>query len=286
MRHDFGLDKPSRTEVEALLHRVLPFFEAEPPLINIQGSVAFAGDTHGDVATTTAILDRFRDADRLVFLGDYIDREPEPGWSLENIVTLFEAKLRYPEKIILLKGNHEANSIIPCFPFEFGREVAEAYGAGVAEALTRVFNALPLMVLGQGIFGAHGGFPVDTTVNELRAAGKTDRDVLEYLLWSDPVVSGTFRGVGGLFTADELHRFLGRIGASVFIRGHDYERLGESIYDDTCLTIFSARQYQTRGNGGILVAKTSKPVHHASELQVEDFSTGQWRPYIINVTDL
>ena len=277
--------RPLRSEIEAVLRRVRPVLEAEPVLVEVSGKIAFVGDTHGDVETTTAILQRFRDADRLVFLGDYIDREPEPGGSLRNILTLFLAKLQYPEKIVLLRGNHEANSIIPCFPCEFERDLTEAYGLGLSDAFVDVFNALPLMALGHGIFAAHGGFPVDATLQALRTIKKTDREAMESLLWSDPEVSQTFRGVGRLFTGDDLLRFLKRIGASVFLRGHDYQRLGESIYGDRCLTLFSARQYQTMGNQGVLVAWTSRDIRRASEMQVEDFSTGEWRPYTVEIVD-
>jgi protein phosphatase len=272
-------------DVTSLLDDVLHILEKEPALIELDGRIAFAGDTHGDVVTTRAVLSRCRSFDHLVFLGDYVDREPEPGWSLENILTLLQAKVEDPERIILLKGNHEANAIIPCFPCEFDREVSTVFGSRFVDKFNMVFSELPCMVLCHRVFAAHGGFPSEATLDELRTASKTDRLLLESVLWNDPVVSKTFRGVGSLFTEDELLRFLKRINASVFLRSHDYQRTGESIYDDHCLTIFSARQYQTMGRKGILAASIDHDVNRASELHVEDFSTGSWLPYQVSVME-
>ena len=277
--------KEREEEIASLLARVQPLLDREPALVEVAGRVAYAGDTHGDVGTTRAVLSRYGGFDRIVFLGDYVDREPEPGWSLDNVLTLLQAKLDDPERIVLLKGNHEANAIIPCFPCEFNREVTLEYGPGLADRFDEVFRAFPVMTRGHRVFAAHGGFPIDATLGELRSASKTDRSLLEAVLWSDPAVSKTFRGVGSLFTEDELLRFLTRIDASVFLRSHDYQRLGESIYDDHCLTIFSARQYQTRGNRGILAASTDHDITRASELCLEDYASGVWRPYQMVVVE-
>jgi hypothetical protein len=105
--------------------------------------------------------------------------------------------------------------------------------------------------------------------------------VVEALVWSDPVISLNFRGAGFPFNCDDLLKFLEEINAEVFVRGHDYNALGFSIYKDKYLTIFSSRTYKKMGNYGILVAKSEKKVNNASDLFVEDFSTGIWKKYVI-----
>lgn len=278
-----GQNFPPRSAIFELLHEIYPLLVRESALVRFMGSVVFAGDTHGDVVTTKAVLRQFGSFDHIVFLGDYIDREPEEGWALENIITLFQAKAQDPERIILLRGNHEANAIIPCFPCEFDQEIRQEYDAHLNDEFATVFNELPLMAMGHGIFAAHGGFPVDASLHDLETASKSDRTFLEPILWNDPAVSKTFRGVGQLFSEDELLRFLDRIHASVFVRSHDYQRLGEAIYEDHCLTLFTARQYQTMGNTGILVASTDTDVSKASDLHVENFASGSWQPYHVTV---
>jgi hypothetical protein len=99
------------------------------------------------------------------------------------------------------------------------------------------------------------------------------------LVWSDPVIAHTNRGIGDPFDENELVSFLDAVHTNVLIRGHDYDTLGFSIYGDRCLTIFSSREYKDMGNGGILVACAEKEISHATELVVEDFSSGRWRRY-------
>ena len=113
----------------------------------------------------------------------------------------------------------------------------------------------------------------------LRKVGKNDKMAIEALVWSDPVISFTFRGAGFPFNRDDLIEFLNGIKAEVFIKSHDYNTLGFSIYKDKCLTIFSSSMYKEMGNGGILVAKTEKSINSASDLILEDFSNGKWTKY-------
>ncbi|HEC80878.1 MAG TPA: hypothetical protein ENI42_00415, partial [Thermoplasmatales archaeon] len=97
-------------EVEECLNYVIPLFRKEKALCELNGkTIVFVGDTHGDFETTKAVIKRFFDTDHLVFLGDYIDREPIRWGAIYNIIYLLFLKQRYPEKIILLKGNHESN---------------------------------------------------------------------------------------------------------------------------------------------------------------------------------
>jgi len=70
-------------------------------------SIYIIGDLHGSKMAFKALLEEIKpdnDDNLLVFLGDYIDRGGESLWILYHILKL---KDKYPEKIILLKGNHE-----------------------------------------------------------------------------------------------------------------------------------------------------------------------------------
>ncbi|MCJ7571192.1 MAG: metallophosphoesterase, partial [Candidatus Thermoplasmatota archaeon] len=66
----------NKNEIEIFLKNVKPFLEEEKAFIELDGKVVFIGDTHGDFNTTKAIVKKFFEYDHLVFLGDYIDREP------------------------------------------------------------------------------------------------------------------------------------------------------------------------------------------------------------------
>jgi len=138
-----------RHELEECLEDVKEIMEKEPSLVEVDGKVMIAGDTHGDLKVTKAIAERFfeEEFDYLVFLGDYVDRAPsDVGSSLPNINYLLFLKRKFPKEIILLKGNHEANYAIPCHPYEFEKEVEDAYPK-MHEKYVEVFKNMPLMML-------------------------------------------------------------------------------------------------------------------------------------------
>jgi len=267
-------------EIEKCLERVISVLEKEKALMELNDNVAFVGDTHGDFETAKAVVKKFFNTNHLVFLGDYIDREPTRWGSIYNITYLLLLKCRYPEKIFLLKGNHECNYAIPCVPYEFEWELAQRFGSSsLHKKYVEVFSSMPLMVLVKNVFAAHGGILKGADLERLRKIGKNDSPSIESIVWSDPVISPTFRGAGDSFNEEDLTNFLDGIKARVFIRGHDYNTLGISIYGDRCLTIFSSRRYKEMGNGGILVARFKGEVSSLSDIIVEDFSTGEWINY-------
>ena len=270
------------SQIEECLDKIIPILKKEKTLIELSGKVGFVGDTHGDFKTTKSIIKKFFDLDHLVFLGDYIDREPSKYGSIFNITYLLLLKYRFPEKIVLLKGNHECNYIIPCLPYEFEAEIEKRFGSSkLHDKFVEVFTNMPLMVLTNNVFAAHGGILKAADLNYLKKIGKNDKIAIEALVWSDPVISLTFRGAGFPFNSNDLIEFLENINAKVFVRGHDYDELGFSIYKDKCLTIFSSSLYKEMGNCGILVAKAEKKINNASDLIVEDFSSGKWTKYVV-----
>ena len=269
-------------DITTVLRAVRPVFRDEAALVEVDGSVAFVGDLHGDFPTAKAILQRFLSCDHVVFLGDYIDREPVRWGSIFAIVYLLALKCWFPRKIVLLKGNHECQYLIPCWPYEFEEELVERFGPSeLHQRFVEVFAEMPLMVMAHGVFASHGGIVKGADTQQLRHLDKNDVAAVESLVWSDPALSLTYRGLGDRFDADELRRFLEAVHAKVLLRGHDYATLGCSIYDDSCVTIFSSQRYMGEGNKGILVARVDHEVSHGRNLRVEDFSSGEWLPYTV-----
>ncbi|MBQ8700661.1 MAG: serine/threonine protein phosphatase [Acidaminococcaceae bacterium] len=65
------------------------------------------GDVHGMYQKLIKLMDKIRfnpDEDMLIFLGDYIDRGPDPGRCLQYI---FALQQQYPDVVVCLMGNHE-----------------------------------------------------------------------------------------------------------------------------------------------------------------------------------
>lgn len=243
---------------------------------SLKGEAKFIGDTHGDFSTTKYIVREFlknSENQYLFFLGDYIDREPEPAGSLFNLLYLCLLKINFPDRVYLLKGNHEANYAVECFPYEFDQELLDifgSYGFKIHEEALNVFREMPLMVQTQnGVVAAHGGFPLSGQPVD----DKSRKDLIIDILWADPAISPTFRGYGiPKFTEEELLNFLNSVNASCFIRGHDYNVGGRIIYSNRCITVFTSRRYALQA--GVTLAKIdlSKKIKDAKDIVLEDLS--------------
>ncbi len=73
------------------------------------GEIYAIGDIHGHLDLLERLLNRLRPdlaRDRLVFMGDYIDRGPQPKGVVDYVLRL--KNQAPPEGVICLKGNHEA----------------------------------------------------------------------------------------------------------------------------------------------------------------------------------
>jgi len=264
-------------KLEQTIKNALEYLKKEHAFLELHGKIMAAGDTHGDVVITKEIIKKFFDDgfDAIIFLGDYIDRAPSDiGSSIPNINYLLEMKSRYPDKIFLLKGNHEANYAIPCYPNEFEYEVKECCPQLYSQYVM-AFKEMPLMAMLNNVYAAHGGFPIEKDVDEIN---KDDVDAIEEITWSDAAISPVFRGAGNRFGEKELELFLNKINAKAFIRGHDYNLNGMIVYKK-CLTIFSSRRYEGMGNGGILIAKINENINSMDDIEIENFCNGKWKKY-------
>ncbi len=82
----------------------------EPNVCRVHGPVTICGDIHGqfpDLLELFAVAGKPPDTNFL-FLGDYVNRG---RFSVEVITLLLLLKLRFPDRLTLLRGNHEARRI-------------------------------------------------------------------------------------------------------------------------------------------------------------------------------
>jgi diadenosine tetraphosphatase ApaH/serine/threonine PP2A family protein phosphatase len=244
-------------------------FAAEPAQLDLFGNFVVVGDIHGSIDDVLTIFSTFGypPARDYIFLGDYVDRGEN---SIEVVVVLFALKLLFPDRIYLLRGNHECASISRRYGFH--RECIDFFGTTCAhERFCDVFAQIPLAAVVNGsIFCVHGGLSPDLdSVREIsneiqRPLPEFNQSVAADLVWSDPSDSiegfeDSPRGRGHLFGSDTVAEFLEANGLSLIIRAHQFCQTGCQMPFCELLTVFSASDYCGKGNtaGVVLVAENS-----------------------------
>lgn len=238
--------------VAQLCDRCKDLFLEEGNIEVVYAPVTLCGDIHGQFYD---LLELFRHGGRVpatsyVFMGDYVDR----GYhSVETLLLLLLLKVRYPDRITLLRGNHESRQITQVYGFY--DECYRKYGsANVWRFCTDLFDYMPLMALVEDdVLCVHGGLSPDvSTLDEIRVLDRKQEvpheGPMTDLLWSDPDdISGwalSPRGAGFLFGADVTKTFNHKNGLSLIARAHQLVFEGyKSMFDDNCCTVWSAPNY-------------------------------------------
>lgn len=233
----------TRDEIEDLLREAEKAFEIEPKLIRLQsGRAIFVGDTHGDFdASKKVIAEYLRPENRVIFLGDYVDRGPE---SASNINYLLSLKLAYPQNLFLLMGNHEAYGITPFYPADFWDGLDQDLHQRYASLLAK----LPLVVSTEnGIIALHGALPqVENlkAIDQIEVGGERWRQIT----WGDwQQRSGAFLGDDMLtgrpqFGEDYFKEMMAKLGKDLLIRSHQ-PGAPQAMFGGKCLTIFTSCAY-------------------------------------------
>lgn len=84
--------------------------QSEPNVTAVRAPVVVVGDTHGqfhDLMEIFKIAGNAPDTNYL-FLGDYVDRG---YYSVETVCMCIALKVRYPNRITMIRGNHESRQI-------------------------------------------------------------------------------------------------------------------------------------------------------------------------------
>jgi serine/threonine-protein phosphatase 2A catalytic subunit len=239
-------------EVRSLCAKAKEVLEKESTLTSVRCPVTVCGDIHGqwhDLKELFSIGGKPPDTNYL-FMGDYVDR----GYNSVECVTLLVClKVRYSDRVVILRGNHESRQITQVYGFY--DECLKKYGnPNVWKLFTDLFDYLPLTaVIENKIFCLHGGLsPAITTLDEIR---KFDRfqevphdGPMCDLLWSDPDIKTGFqispRGAGHIFGEDVSKKFCTCNGLDLISRAHQLIMEGySSTHDQRVVTIFSAPNY-------------------------------------------
>ena len=249
-----------------LLERALSFYKQQPKIIEIDDvdRLIFVGDTHGDLSATQHILDCWlKPNTAIVFLGDYVDRGPK---SEENVLALLEQKLKHPEQIYLLQGNHE-NWVHQQFrPATFW----EPLDSDLINLYSNVLTRLPYCITTpNGIIAVHAALPAVDTIDQVNEIGTKD-DGWWHVLWGDyQPRSGQFLGDLGArpqFGEDRFNTLMDRFEKNVLIRGHQ-PPAPKLMYNDRCITIICSSAHSDRARE-IVFADMNREIKSAADLEI------------------
>uniref|UniRef100_A0A7E4VYN1 Serine/threonine-protein phosphatase n=1 Tax=Panagrellus redivivus TaxID=6233 RepID=A0A7E4VYN1_PANRE len=263
-----------------------------PAMLEPTPPVQIVGDIHGQFVDLLRIFERCGppESTRYLFLGDYVDRGPN---SLETICLLLLLRIRYPQNVFMLRGNHECSTINRVYGFHdecedrfqhvpmdsaiWGMQEVDLKGVQVWWRFQDVFNWLPLTALiSKRILCMHGGLSPDlVSIEQLRNLERPiDPEVAGIhvdLLWSDPdpmMPNGetdadwgpSARGISSHFNVKAVNNACAKLGLDMIVRAHQVVQDGYEFFANRKLvTIFSAPNYcgEYNNSGAVMMVNES-----------------------------
>ncbi|MHA2096519.1 MAG: metallophosphoesterase, partial [Candidatus Hodarchaeales archaeon] len=212
--------------------------------------VFYVGDLHGELKSARFVKDIIRKYPKhsVVFLGDYGDRGPE---QVETFNLVMALTLENPERVHMLRGNHESDSIANRYGFYM--DVSRKHSHRTFQQYSKVFEALPLAGLSEnGIFSCHGGIPEGVKMLEdLQRPNRHDvnfpEDIPFQLVWNDPYDRDfDFRPNSRsqrarIYGRRAFDAFSVNLGVKLIFRGHQVYSDGiKTFFDGQVISVFSA----------------------------------------------
>ena len=278
-------------QIASLTKQCMEIVASQPNILKVSAPVKVFGDIHGQYIDLMNFFSKWGSPSEgpngdimtndYLFLGDFVDRG---NLSLETICLLMALKVKYPDQIHLIRGNHEDILINSGFGFQNecqGRLHDESENDDSLFALiNNFFEYLPFAaIIEDKILCVHGG--IGSNVKKLsdiedikrpfevvHEAQTRDQKLAMDLLWSDPTDNDEEFGIqpnlqrdsnnlGHIvkYGPDIVKKFLKDNNLSYIIRGHECVLDGfERFAGGLLLTVFSATDYCGRhGNAGAMI---------------------------------
>ncbi len=283
-------------QIYELAKQAINLIANQPIVVKINTPAKVFGDVHGQFQDLMRFFEMWGEpkegangdiaAIDYLFLGDYVDRGT---FSLETICLLMALKVKYPDRIHLLRGNHEDRLINANFGFleECQNRLNEESmnDDSIFNVVNEFFEYLPLAaIIEEQILCLHGG--IGASLNYIsdielierpleivhEAQTKTQQIVMD-ILWSDPTDNDDELGIqpnlqrdsnnyGNIvkFGPDIVKKFLQQNNLNMIMRAHECVLDGfERFAGGSLITVFSATDYCRRHNnaGAMLIVKNN-----------------------------
>ncbi|MBA0747067.1 hypothetical protein Gogos_009533, partial [Gossypium gossypioides] len=270
------------SEVKALCLKAMEILVEESNVQRVDAPVTICGDIHGQFYDMKELFKVGGDCPKTnyLFLGDFVDRG---FYSVETFLLLLALKVRYPDRITLIRGNHESRQITQVYGFY--DECLRKYGSvnvwryctdifdylrasNVSDCQGRVLSTVSddllcchrllyvslSALIENKIFSVHGGLsPVISTLDQIRVIDRKQEvphdGAMCDLLWSDPEenVDGwglSPRGAGFLFGGSVVTSFNHTNNIDYICRAHQLVMEGYKwMFNNQIVTVWSAPNY-------------------------------------------
>ncbi|KEI42678.1 uncharacterized protein L969DRAFT_21542 [Mixia osmundae IAM 14324] len=271
----------------------------------VSSPVTVCGDIHGQLWDFLELLKVGGQcpSTSYIFMGDFVDRG---HYSLETFSLLMTLKVRWPDRVTLLRGNHESRQITQVYGFY--DECQKKYGsATVWKACCSVFDFLNLAAIIDGtILCVHGGLsPEVRTLDQIRTIARAQEIPHEGafcgelagwspfygadkpertadLMWSDPDdIDGwsvSPRGAGWLFGGKIAQEFNHINSLSLIARAHQLVQEGFKYMfpENNLVTVWSAPNYCYRcGNVASVMEVREGSIVDADSFKIFDAVSDQ-----------
>lgn len=251
LRHRLTAEK-----IDGLFKRATKLLKIEPTVIDLTLSdpeiqITVVGDTHGqlhDVLNMFSVTGYPNQSSVFVLNGDFVDRG---SWGLETLILFVCWKLTFPQKVFLIRGNHESAFTTQLYGYkaELEAKYNRSQNRTIYASSKRLFAVMPLAIVIQSkTLICHGGLFRATKrkrkksetglqlgdLSMLRLCSKGGLEPSEAkvaktitdVLWSDPTMESGLkendvRGLGLIFGPDITDRFLEANGLELIIRSHE-----------------------------------------------------------------
>lgn len=142
--------------INTILSRARDIMMDQPMLVEVDPPINICGDTHGQFYDLLRLFEmggQPSETQKYLFLGDYVDRSHQ---SIEVMILLLCFKIKFPDSVFLLRGNHECASINRIYGFY--DECKRRYNIRMWRNFVDLFNCMPVSGLVAGrILCMHGG---------------------------------------------------------------------------------------------------------------------------------